>query len=226
MTTALNIQWPYVLRRGHSDNPAEGACAMDAVNWLMHGKHGDTPECACRLIGAYVIRGNDSMPDEMRQRLIPYLHRIAGSRSKKHEAARCRILWLGAVRIFAPRALDAVGLTGEAAKLRALPDNVTAAAAYAAAQGARAAADAADAAAKAAAAAYAAAYYAAAAAYAAAQGAWAAAYAARAAAAAWDDYFLVLDQVLNAGPQGEPWSADVVSCGVNAYREAGGLVNA
>src|SRR4051812_11422479 len=90
------ITWPYHLRRGHSDNPAEGACAMDAVNWLVHGKHGDAPECACPVIAAYVVRGNDSMPDDTRQRLLPYLFRIAGSRSEEHQAARARILVLGA----------------------------------------------------------------------------------------------------------------------------------
>ena len=116
--------WPYTLRRGHSDNPAQGACAMDAVNWLVHGKHGDTPKCACPVIGAYVIAGNDAMPDDVRQKLLPYLHRIAGSRSKNHQWARARALALGAVRVVAPMALDAAGLSEHAAFLRSLPDDV------------------------------------------------------------------------------------------------------
>lgn len=167
------VTWPYVLRRGHSDNPAEGACAMDAVNWLVHGKHGDAPECACSVIASYVIRGNDGMPDDTRQRLLPYLHRIAGSKSPEHQAARTQILTLGALRVFAPSALDAAGLHRHAARLRALPDDVDMAAA---------------------------------------------------AAAAWDDYFVVLDAALNAGPQGEPWSADTVAVGAHLYGEAGGIL--
>src|SRR5437899_1834786 len=104
------VTWPYTLRRGHSSNPAEGSCAMDAVNWLVHGKHGDAPECACPVISQYVIAGNDAMPDDVRQRLLPYLHRIAGSRSAKHEAVRLRILVLAAARIFVPLALVKAGL--------------------------------------------------------------------------------------------------------------------
>ena len=123
------ITWPYRLRAGHSTDPSQGACAMDAVNWLAHGKHGDAPECASPAITKYVIVGNDAMPDAIRQRLIPYLHRIAGSRSTEHEAARVRIMWLAAVRVFAPRALDAAGMHDHAARLRALPDDVTARAA-------------------------------------------------------------------------------------------------
>ena len=187
------LTWPYVLRAGHSDNPAHGACAMDAVNWLVHGEHGDAPECACPVIRAYVIRGNDSMPDDVRQRLLPYLHRIAGSRSASHEGARVRVLQLAALRVFAPRALDAAGLHDHAQRLRDLPDDVDMKAAAAAAE--RAAT-------------------------------WAAERAAAAAWAAervWEDYFLVLDQVLNTGPQGEPWSTDAVDAGRTLFVAAGGV---
>jgi hypothetical protein len=238
------ITWPYLLRRGHTDNPAEGACAMDAINWLAHGRHGDAPECACPVIAAYVMRGNDEMPDEVRQRLLPFLHRIAGSRSHAHEAARLRVLVLAAVRVFVPRALDAIDLHERARQLRALPDDVTYTAARAAAvaraapagadAAARAAARAADAAARAADAADAAAARAAAAAAAraapagadaaaraAARAADAAARAADAAAgAAWNDYFSVLDQALDSGPQGEPWSADAVAAGTRHFERA------
>ena len=229
------VTWPYRLRKGHSDNPAEGACAMDAVNWLVHGKHGDAPECACPVIAAYVIRGNDAMPDDIRQRLLPSLHRIAGSRSVGHQEARLRILVLAAVRVFAPRALDAAGLREHAALLRALPDDVD----WTAARATAATAAAAGAAAARATAAEAAAAW--------TTAAWARrrrgrrrgrrrrrrgrrratagrrrAAAAAAAAAAWDDYFLVLDQALNAGPQGEAWSADVIAAGAAHYRAAKG----
>jgi hypothetical protein len=237
------ITWPYVLRKGHSDNPAGGACAMDAVNWLAHGKHGDRPECACPVIGAYVIAGNDGMPDDVRQRLLAYLPSIAGSRSAEHEAARLRVLVLGAVRVFAPMALDKAGLSEHASRLRAMPadasyQDMRAAAAEAAAEAAtraaraaaaEAAAEAAAAAARAAAwaARAAAAAWAARAAAAEAEAEAAATRAARAArAAAWDSYFTVLDAALAAGPQGDPWSADVVDAGVSLYRARGGLVTA
>jgi hypothetical protein len=50
----------------------------------------------------------------------------------------------------------------------------------------------------------------------------ASAAAAMAAVAAWDDYFVVLDSALNAGPQGKPWSADAVDLGAKLYRASKG----
>jgi hypothetical protein len=196
--------WPYVLIKGHTDDASTGACAMAAVSWLMHGKHSDKPECACPVLTSFVIPANDAMPADVRQRFLPYLHRIAGSRSEKHEAARTRILWLAAVRIFAPIALDQSGLHAEAEKLRALPDDVSAETA------AKAAETAAETAAKAARAAEAAEAAAETAAKAAETAAWAAKAEARHANTVWDAYFAVLDEALSAGPQGAPWSADVM----------------
>ena len=256
--------WAYTLRRGHSANPAGGACAMDAVNWLVHGRHGDQPACACPVIGAYVIALNDAMPNDQRQRLIPYLHRIAGSRSDAHEQIRAQIFARGAVRVLAPLALDAAGLRGEAAKLRSLPADVptreaeaeaeaaaraaeaaaeaarrpakavvamsaAAMAGWAAARAARSATEAAAAssaaeAAQAAAAAAEAARAARAARWAARAARWAAGAPRWAAEAAWDAALALLAEALSAGPQGEPWSADVGEAGLRAYREAGGLV--
>ena len=39
----------------------------------------------------------------------------------------------------------------------------------------------------------------------------------------WNDYYAVLDAVLNAGPQGEPWSADALDTAVHRYAAAGGV---
>jgi hypothetical protein len=233
------VTWPYVLRKGHSDNPSHGACAMDAVNWLVHGIHGDHPECACPVISAYVIRGNDEMPDDVRQRLLDYLPRISGSRSPEHEAVRLRIMVLAAVHVFAASALQSVGLVTQAECLRNLPNDISyknlaaaararATAAHAARAGAAAAAAATVLATAAAAAAANAAAQAAhttaagAAAHAAAHAAVGAA-AGAAAGAVWDDYFLVLDEALAAGPVGESWSADAVVTATANYKKAGGL---
>ena len=264
------VTWPYVLHRGHSDDPSKGACAMDAVNWLVHGKHGDAPTCTCPIIGGFVIHGNDAMPDDVRQKLLAYLPRISGSRSRDHETARLRIIVLASLRIFAPAALRVAGFIQEAERLEAIPDDVdwriaaaaaraaaravaaagwaaaaaeaaaaratraaatgaeeaTAAAARATRAAATAAEEAAAAAAEAAAAARAVARAMRAAAAEAAAATRAAATAAEATAAearAWDSYFVVLDAVLNAGPQGEPWSADAIALGANKFLAAGGV---
>ena len=274
------ITWPYTLTAGHSANPADGACAMDAVNWLAHGKHGDVPVCACPTISSFVRQGNDAMPEDVRQRLLPYLHRIAGSRSLDHEAARVHVLWLAAVRVFTPLGLDGAGLHGMADRLRTLPDDVPASVANTAAKaalrsglkatevariawlksGAPSPSErdafriwrAADGAATAAAAAVWAIESAMSAAKAFELGdiatreeisevrsssARGSAKSARAVAeiadvsdategrqAAWDPYFATLDAALSAGPQGEPWSADVLHMADDRYRAAGGLV--
>ncbi len=255
------VTWPYFLRRGHSDDPSRGACAMDAVNWLAHGEHGDHPICACPIISEFVIKGNDAMPDDVRQRLLNYLPRIAGSRSPDHEARRLRVLVLGAVRVFAPIALDIAGLPAEAERLRSLPDNCSYEAAEAVVVVARiaaakrmVAAEREEATARmavmtgtlAARSAVVArmAVATAAATTMAARVTWAAVTARTARTAttatmaaslaaksamegpieAWDAYFVVLDQCLAAGPQGEPWSADAVSQGPELYRVSGGLV--
>jgi hypothetical protein len=72
--------WPYKLTHGHSADPVNGACVLDAVNWLVHGEHGDAPPCVCPVIAGTAIWLNDSFNDEQRQRLIPFMPRIAGSR--------------------------------------------------------------------------------------------------------------------------------------------------
>ena len=210
------ITWPYILRQGHTNDPSEGACAMDAVNWFAHGLHGDQPACASPVISAFVIVGNDAMPDDVRQRLLAYLPRIAGSRSPAHEARRAKILVVAAFRVFASGALDAAGLPDEAAALRIIADQLDHGLSYGAAGAAARAAWAAGAAARAA--------WAAGVAATAAGAAARAARAAKAAEAAevWEDYFSVLDAVLEAGPQGEPWSADALDAATTRYSAAGG----
>jgi hypothetical protein len=242
MTTISNLGLPFVLTAGHShEDPTQGTCAAAAIGWLVHGRHTDDPPCVCPILCIYVRLGNDLMDDTTRQRFIPFLHRLAGSRSRKHERARLRILWLAAVRIFTPRALDAVSLHDRAATLRALSNRVSASqarrAAARAAEAARSvelaakdeetaqlAARAVEAASWAQAAAKAAQLTPGAAAEAAAWSAGAAAGAVRpavqAAETAWDHYFAALDEALRAGPEGEPWSADVIEAGHAAYRRA------
>lgn len=214
--------WEYTLRRGHSKNPFSGACAMDAVSWLVYGRHGDTPECVSPVIATYVRNGNDVMPDDVRQRLLPYLHRIAGSRSEEHEGARLRIVVLATARLFAARAMHGAGLLHSAAALRSIPDDASycdikdlclSIAASCAAAGAYSAARAAASAASCARASTSTSIYA------------AIVHSVRS-GFAWDDYFTTLDMVIKAGPEGEPWSADARDAGVAAYISAGGLVEA
>lgn len=225
--------WEYILRRGHSKNPFSGACAMDAVSWLVYGRHGDTPECVSPVIATYVRNGNDLMPDDVRQRLLPYLHRIAGSRSGEHEGARLRIVILATARLFAARAMHGAGLLEIAAALRSIPDDasycdikdlcLSIAASCADASASSAACAAASAASCARASASASTYADTTSIFGCASAAIV--HSVRS-GCAWDDYFTTLDMVIKAGPEGEPWSADARDAGVAAYISAGGLVEA
>jgi len=94
------LTWPYKLRAGHSKNPAEGACIMDAINWLVHGEHGDHPPCVDPIFIEFCIGGNDNMPDNMRQKFLLRAHLLAGSNDPETRGARTKILVLSALRIF------------------------------------------------------------------------------------------------------------------------------
>jgi hypothetical protein len=174
------------IQHGKHAGPDDGGCVMEWTSWVAGEEWTDRPACACPVLTAFALRINDRMPDRPRQRLLPYVPRLAGSRSDPDRELRRGFLAADrAVRVFAPLALDAAGLGGEAAALRGLAevsDAATARSAYAATD---AAADAAAYAPYAYAAAYAATAYAAdAASYAAAAYAYAAAGGDAAAAAA------------------------------------------
>jgi len=203
----LNDLTIFNLKAGAHKKAEQGLCLMEAVAWMEGEKHSDAPQCACPVIGAFARRINDSLPDAWRQKLVPFIPRLVGTRSKEHEQQRAEYLAWQAIRVFAPIALDAAKLPVWAEKLRAFKGTLVEAhllaiearkaAAYAAASAA------ADAAADAAA--YAAS---AAAAYAAAYAAASAAARAIAAADAKEKIFTAmisaLAGVLEIGPSGRP----------------------
>lgn len=73
----------FELKGGAHTSPQTGVCAMEAVAWLAGEEHGDKPDCACPLIGDMVRTINDVISDKQRQRLIPFLPRIIGSKPVK-----------------------------------------------------------------------------------------------------------------------------------------------
>jgi hypothetical protein len=174
---------------------------MELVAYVAGEPHSERPDCACPVIAAYTMRLNDALGEEDRQRLLPFIARIAGSRATPAaELARCYLAATRATKVFAPPALEARGLPAEAATLRALPDIVGRDTAFRCADAAYAAYAAADAAyADAAYAAYAAAYAAAAAAAVAAAAAAAAAVAAAPSPAIADEALRCLSDMLDIG---------------------------
>lgn len=129
--------WPYTLKAGHSQNPADGACTMAAISWLVEGKHDDHPECVDAGLGAFIRPVNDAMHWRQRQKFLPYLHRLAGSKppddfylkgadGRVIDVAdeRAHILVHAAARRFMPLAFDLFNKPEPAAELRAAsPDS-------------------------------------------------------------------------------------------------------
>ena len=145
------------LAEGNHTSPAEGMCFMEMAAWFAGETHSDEPECSCPVLGAYGIRLNDRMPDDVRDRLLkPMVPLIVGTRDDAAKQKRAEFLALWAVNQVLPIVLEERGLGDLARACRSATTltEATANAAYAAAY----AANAAYAAAYAANAAYAAAY--------------------------------------------------------------------
>ena len=105
-------------RGNHKGGPQTGLCLMEAVAWMEGEPHSDRPECACPVIGRFAMRINDAMPDDWRQKLVPFIPRLVGSRSPAHERERAKFLAWQAIRVFAPIWLDDAGLSQWAARMR------------------------------------------------------------------------------------------------------------
>lgn len=80
----------------------------------------DMPRCFSRVIAQYALTLNDNMPDDQRQRLKPYILRLAGTADAPDvERLRAWYLAMQAVTVFAAQALDEAGLSEDAARCRA-----------------------------------------------------------------------------------------------------------
>src|SRR5438132_9704411 len=100
-------------------------CAMEAVAWLAGEVHNDAPKCASPVIRSFVTTWNDRTTDAERQRLIPYLARLADSTATQPVEIRRAFLFADyAVRVFAPIAFRAIGKTKAAVTLERL-DQIT-----------------------------------------------------------------------------------------------------
>jgi hypothetical protein len=109
----------FFLSSGNHASPEEGLCAMELVAFLEGLPHSDHPRCTCQIISAFVRSINDNMPDDVRQGLLKYLPRLAGTVSEQHEQERHEFFAWQTVRIFAPAALRARKYTRMARDLEA-----------------------------------------------------------------------------------------------------------
>lgn len=111
------------LSRGSHDPDSGKHCVMELVARFAGEPWTDRPACACPVLTRYTIPLHDRMPDDQRQRLLAYVPLLAGSRSTPDvERKRGYLAATWAVKVFAPKALEAAGCADHAATLRALPD--------------------------------------------------------------------------------------------------------
>jgi hypothetical protein len=109
----------FKLDAGHSSFD-RGHSATEVVAWLTGNDHTASPPCLSPVLRAFLQRLNDTLDDENRQRLKPYLPRCAGTAGDGKDELRGWLAADWAVRVAAPTWLELAGVTESAAALRAL----------------------------------------------------------------------------------------------------------
>ena len=99
---AIADLWKYELRAGASLDTSAGACLLDAVSWFEYGHLGDAPACVCPTLRSLGIGINDVLADRPRQRLKPYIARMAHTVDDAALMARVEFLVDQAVNVFLP----------------------------------------------------------------------------------------------------------------------------
>ena len=104
MTTERLARVTKLYRGSHS--PDGHMCLMEAVAYVAGEDWTDSPECTSPVLAAYGRVLNDEMNDDERQRLIPYITRLIGTRaSLEVDLRRAFVLADAAVRVLVPMAL-------------------------------------------------------------------------------------------------------------------------
>ncbi len=95
-------------------------CVQEFVAYLAGEAHSDTPSCVSPVLTAFMVSFNDSLDNEMRQRLRPYAVRQLGTKKDGQDEIRgyMALDWL--IRTYIPAFLATAGLIEEAEKLRGL----------------------------------------------------------------------------------------------------------
>jgi hypothetical protein len=111
----------YRLSYGTHADPDDGRCAMEWVSLLAGEPHSDQPACVSPVLRAFCTTLNDSLEDEPRQRLRPYLSRTIGTADDGFDEARSWMAMDWLIRVYAPSWLRVAGLSAPAGRLAALP---------------------------------------------------------------------------------------------------------
>ncbi len=108
------------LGKGSHDDPTDGLCVMEAVAYWASEPHTDRPACVSTVLIDFGQNLNDRLPDDKRQRLIPLVPPLVGTRGDGLDEARGYLALDWLIRTYTPAWLDLAGLSAEAQELRAL----------------------------------------------------------------------------------------------------------
>jgi len=111
------------LKKGAHSKFEDGACIMEAVAYVAGEPWSDHPACASPVISAFLRSYNDSVSDEVRQTLKPFIPRLVGTASTPEVESRRAIMatdWL--IRVHTPAWLRLAGLTAHADALAGFPE--------------------------------------------------------------------------------------------------------
>jgi hypothetical protein len=107
------------LAAGAHTSPEHGMCVMEAVAFVAGERHSDSPECASPILASFLRAWNDGLPDDQRQRLLPYVERLVGTKGDDVAEQKRGLLaadWY--LRVFTPTWLELAGLSDHAEVLR------------------------------------------------------------------------------------------------------------
>jgi hypothetical protein len=119
--TALDLE-TLELKSGSHDSAERGMCVMEAVAYIANEPFTDHPACACPVISVFLRSYNDSVSNDVRQTLKPFIPRLIGTNSGPAVEERRSLIatdWL--VRTYAPAWLRLAGLVTQAHTLASLP---------------------------------------------------------------------------------------------------------
>ena len=88
MATLKPIVASLTLDKGAHGDFGEGHCAMEVVAWLAGEGHTDAPDCASPVLTSFTVNLNDSWDEGQRQKLVPFLPRMVGTRGDGRDEAR------------------------------------------------------------------------------------------------------------------------------------------
>ena len=119
MAITLNVwQDELILDRGAHNSPDDGLCFMEAAAFFAGEMHSDHPACVSPVLGAFLRNWNDSVDDDFRQKLKPYIQRVIDTANDGKDEVRAWMATDWLVRVCAPAWLDLAKLTEHAMALR------------------------------------------------------------------------------------------------------------